>query len=156
MQRRLQALDEEHPAVCMQWIYTHAAALLHLPSEVNSIVPCLPTAHNGGDANIGSCWQPVQIITIDDYLACCPITRMPCESHMSSACMQVMLAINEAMRRLEVSDAERNAILGTFRYLEGRHAALTDQIAEDQAVSQADSAQTPHTQQQTDVRPLTR
>lgn len=38
--------------------------------------------------------------------------------------MQVLLAADEALRRLQVTDAERNAILDTFRYVEAHALAV--------------------------------
>lgn len=44
--------------------------------------------------------------------------------YQSVSVLQVMIAVDEALRRLEVSAPERNAILEAFRYADARNAAV--------------------------------
>ena len=75
--------------------------------------------------------------------------------------LQVMIAVDEALRRLEVSAPERNAILEAFRYADARNAAAmatavaaAQQEAAEAAVAAGDHQQAP--QPVLTSKPLTR
>lgn len=76
--------------------------------------------------------------------------------------LQVMIAVDEALRRLEISAQERNAILEAFRYADARNAAaLASAIkaAQQEAAQQAQEAASAQTQQAVPLptsKPLTR
>lgn len=61
---------------------------------------------------------------------------------------QVMIAVDEALRRLEVSAPERNAILEAFRYADARNAAAvtTAVAAAQQEAAEAAAAADDHQQ----------
>ena len=42
---------------------------------------------------------------------------------LAASLLQVMIAVDEALRRLEISAPERNAVLEAFRYADARNAA---------------------------------
>ena len=70
----------------------------------------------------------------------------------SIAVVQVLIAAEEALRRLEVDNTERNAILDAFRYFEQRRAdGESSQVSPAAAEEQATSCSEP-----IDSRPLTR
>lgn len=63
---------------------------------------------------------------------------------------QVMIAVDEALRRLEISAPERNAILEAFRYADTRNAAALAsavQAAQQEAAHAAQEAEGAHSQQ---------
>lgn len=63
-------------------------------------------------------------------------------------CMQVMIAVDEAMRRLQIQDIERNAILDAFRYSDARSAAAQSSAQQQQqATATAQAPQTADHQQ---------
>lgn len=51
--------------------------------------------------------------------------------------VQVMVAVDEAMRRLQIENIERNAILDAFRYSDARNAAAQTAVQEQQQQQQA-------------------
>ena len=55
--------------------------------------------------------------------------------------MQVMIAVDEAMRRLQIQDIERNAILDAFRYSDARNAAQSAQQQQQQAAAPSQIAE---------------
>ena len=59
-----------------------------------------------------------------------------------------MIAVDEALRRLEISAPERNAILEAFRYADARNAAAmtTAVAAAQQEAAEADGAADSHQQ----------
>ena len=64
--------------------------------------------------------------------------------------MQVMIAVDEALRRLEISAPERNATLEAFRYADTRNAAALAgaiQAAQQEAVQAAEAADSAQSQQ---------
>ncbi len=64
--------------------------------------------------------------------------------------MQVMIAVDEALRRLEISAPERNATLEAFRYADARNAAALAgaiQAAQQEAVQAAEEADSARSQQ---------
>lgn len=64
--------------------------------------------------------------------------------------MQVMIAVDEALRRLEISAPERNATLEAFRYADARNAAVLAgavQAAQQEAVQAAQEADSARSQQ---------
>lgn len=62
--------------------------------------------------------------------------------------LQVMIAVDEALRRLEISAPERNAILEAFRYADARNAAAmtTAVAAAQQEAAEAAAAADGHQQ----------
>ncbi len=77
-------------------------------------------------------------------------------------CMQVMIAVDEALRRLEISAPERNATLEAFRYADARNAAALAcavQAAQQeaaQAAQEADSARSQQAAPLLTIKPFTR
>ena len=72
------------------------------------------------------------------------ISSNPCDT------LQVMIAVDEALRRLEISAPERNAILEAFRYADTRNAAALAsavQAAQQEAAHAAQEAEGAHSQQ---------
>ena len=73
-----------------------------------------------------------------------------------------MIAVDEALRRLEISAQERNAILEAFRYADARNAAALAaaiQAAQQEAAQQAQEAASAQSQQTVPLptsKPLTR
>lgn len=73
--------------------------------------------------------------------------------------MQVMIAVDEALRRLEISAPERNAILEAFRYADARNAAsmaAAIQAAQQEAAQEADSARSQQAAPLLTSKPFTR
>ncbi len=65
-------------------------------------------------------------------------------------CVQVMIAVDEALRRLEISAPERNATLEAFRYADARNAAALAgavQAAQQEAAQAAQDADSARSQQ---------
>lgn len=62
--------------------------------------------------------------------------------------MQVMIAVDEAMRRLQIQDIERNAILDAFRYSDARNAAMQTAAQQQQQQQQATPSQAAELHQQ--------
>lgn len=65
--------------------------------------------------------------------------------------MQVMIAVDEAMRRLQIQDMERNAILDAFRYSDARSAAAQSNAQQQQQATA--TAQAPQTANQQQLEP---
>ncbi len=80
----------------------------------------------------------------------------------SLTCMKVMIAVDEALRRLEISAPERNATLEAFRYADARNAAALAgaiQAAQQeaaQAAQEADSARSQQAAPLLTTKPFTR
>ena len=73
--------------------------------------------------------------------------------------LQVLIAAEDTLRRLQVSGAERNAILDTLRYMEGLHERQLSHARASSGPHQAPSkteSRADHEQEPSDAKPFTR